>query len=227
MSTYAIIPAGGNGTRSGSSTPKQFLKFKGKELIAYTLDVFQRNSSIDEIIVAAESVFLDLLNRIKKEYNFTKLSQIVEGGKERQDSVYSALNVIDAKEDDLVAVHDAARPLLPKEILTSALKTAKEKGNAVVCLKAKDTLLKGDTIIEEHLNRNKIFYVQTPQIFKYEDLEKAMDWAHHNNFIGSDESMLVEKIGIDVNIVEGSVFNFKVTTSEDLRMFESLVIFSI
>ncbi len=223
MSTYAIIPAGGKGTRSGSSAPKQYLKIKGKELIAYTLSVFQDNSLIDEIVVATESAYFELLEKLKEDYNFTKLTKIVGAGKERQDSVYNALKAVDAKENDLIAVHDAARPLLPQNVLLNAIDSAKQKGNVLVCIKAKDTLINGNEVVESYLDRDEVYYVQTPQIFPYSILMKAMKNAYENNFIGTDESMLVRQIGEKVNIVEGSVYNFKITTADDIEMFERLV----
>ena len=222
MKTFAIIPAGGKGKRGGTETPKQYLRFHGKELIAYTLEVFQKNNLIDEIIISAESEYFSLLNEIKDKYNLTKISQIVEGGEARQDSVQNALKAINADDNDLIAVHDAARPLLPENILTEAINTAKEKGNALVCLKARDTLLKGDEFVKEYVDRSEMYYVQTPQIFKYGDLMKAMKNAYEKNFFGTDESMLINQIGIDINIVEGSMLNFKVTTSTDIEMFEKL-----
>ena len=222
MKTFAIIPAGGKGKRGGTEIPKQYLRFHGKELIAYTLEVFQKNNLIDEIIISAESEYFSLLNEIKDKYNLTKISQIVEGGEARQDSVKNALKAINADDNDLIAVHDAARPLLPENILTKAINIAKEKGNALVCLKARDTLLKGDEFVKEYVDRSEMYYVQTPQIFKYRDLMKAMKNAYEKNFIGTDESMLIKQIGIDINIVEGSMLNFKVTTSTDIEMFAKL-----
>jgi len=219
---FAIIPAGGKGKRSGTETPKQYLKFHGKELIAYTLEVFQKNNLVDEIILSAELTYFSLLEEIKKKFNFTKITQLVEGGEERQDSVYNALNSISADDDDLIAVHDAARPILPNDILTKAINTAKEKGNSLVCLKARDTLLKGDQVVREYVDRSEIYYVQTPQIFKYGDLMRAMKKAYEKHFIGTDESMLIKELGIDINIVEGSMLNFKVTTATDIEMFEKL-----
>ena len=224
MKTFAIIPAGGKGKRGGTETPKQYLKFQGKELIVYTLEVFQKNDLVDEIIIAAETPYFSILNKIKKDYNLTKISQVIEGGEERQDSVYNALKSIKSNDDDLIAVHDAARPLLPDNILIKAINTAKEKGSALVCLKARDTLLKGDKIVKEYIDRSEIYYVQTPQIFKYGDLMNAMKKAYEKNFIGTDESMLIKELGIDINIVEGSMLNFKVTTATDIEMFEKLAI---
>ena len=175
MKTFAIIPAGGKGIRSGSAAPKQYLKFGGKELIAYTLDVFQKNKLVDEIIVSSESTYFTLLWAIKEKYKITKAKQIVEGGKERQDSVYNALKSLNAEENDLVIVHDAARPLLPSGILTEAIKTAKVKGNALVCVKVSDTLVKADEVVDYYVNREGIYYVQTPQIFKFIDLPRYKD----------------------------------------------------
>ena len=224
MKTFVIVPAGGKGKRGGTATPKQYIRFHGKELIVYTLEVFQKNNLVDEIIIAAESPYLSLLNKIKKDYNLTKISQIIEGGEERQDSVNNALKAIKADDSDLVAVHDAARPLLSDSILTKAINTAKEKGNALVCLKARDTLLKGDQVVKEYIDRSGMYYVQTPQIFLYKDLKKAMKKAYEKNFIGTDESMLIKELGIDINIVEGSMLNFKVTTMTDIEIFEKLTV---
>ena len=226
MKVFAIIPAGGKGKRGGTETPKQYLRFHGKELIVCTLEVFQKNNFVNEIIIAAEPVYFSLLKEIKEKFRLTKISKIVEGGVERQDSVYNALKAIKADDNDLVAVHDAARPLLPENILTNAIKTAKEKGNALVCVKARDTLLKGDKIVKEYVDRTEMYYVQTPQIFRYEDLMKAMKKAYEKNFIGTDESMLIKELGININIVEGSMLNFKVTTATDIEMLNKLTISS-
>ncbi len=223
MKTSVIIPAGGKGIRSGFSAPKQYLKFHGKELIAYTLSVFQKNKSVDEIIIAAHPTFFPLIRQIKKRYRITKISNIVEGGIERQDSVYNALKSIKAKKRDLIIVHDAARPLLSQAVLNSALKTAHSKGNALVCLKARDTLVKGDEIVTEYIDRNEVFYAQTPQIFRYGDLWDAMILAEKRNFYGTDESMLVKRLGNRINIVEGSVFNFKLTTKSDIELVRQLL----
>ena len=223
MKIVAVIPAGGKGTRSGFNVPKQYLKINGKELIAYTLEVFQKNRLVDEIIISADPVYFKLLNRIKKKYSFSKLSGFVKAGKERQDSVYNGLNSLSASSGDLILVHDAARPLLPAKILSDAIKTAMEKGNTVVCLKAKDTLIRGNDLVEKYLDRDEVCYVQTPQIFEYSLLKKAMDKAFKDKFRGTDESMLVQRLNEKINIVEGSVFNFKVTSQEDIKLMSKLI----
>ena len=223
MKIFAIIPAGGKGVRSGFSVPKQYLKFNGKELIAFTLETFQKNKLIDEIIISADKFYFLLLAKMKSKYKFAKISKIIEGGKERQDSVFNALTSLSANKNDLIVVHDAARPLLSSKILNEAISTAKKKGNALVCVKAKDTLIKGSKIVDSYIDREEIFYVQTPQIFKYRDLMDAMENAYENNFYGTDESMLVKNIGKKINLVEGSFLNFKVTTKSDIDLFKQLI----
>lgn len=223
----AIIPAGGKGLRAGitvngNATPKQYLKVGGKEIIFYTLQTFQNNKLIDKIIIAAEPGYFNLLIKLVKKYKLNKVKLIVEGGKTRQDSVYNALLSSGADDNDLIVVHDAARALLPEKILTDSINTAIKKGNALVCIKAKDTLIKGHETVKEYLNREEVFYVQTPQIFKYRELKRALSKAYGEHFVGTDESMLVKRLGKKVNLVEGSVFNFKITTKEDLELFKRL-----
>jgi len=222
MSCIAVIPAGGKGFRSGFSTPKQYLKINGKEIIVYTLQTFQKNKFVNKIIIAAEPAYFDKLLKLVKKYKLSKVKLIVEGGDSRQQSVFNAVYTSQARDNDLMIVHDAARALLPAGVLAKAILSAKRNGNALVCIKAKDTLIKGKKNVEEYLNRDEVYYVQTPQIFKYKDLYKALLKAEKENFVGTDESMLVKKTGRKVNIVEGSVFNFKITTKEDVELFKKL-----
>ncbi len=223
MKIVAIIPAGGSGFRTGTSTPKQFLKFHGKELIVFTIEVFQSSPLIDEIIVAVNHSYIDFINKLKLKYKLKKISMVVEGGNERQDSVYNALSVLHLRKNDLVAVHDAARPLLSKEVLNNAIETAGNKGNAVVSIKARDTLLETNDNLYKYPDRSNIYYIQTPQIFKYDQLKSAFEFAYKNNFYGTDESMLMQKAGYKLNLVEGSLINFKVTTADDLLILKKLL----
>jgi len=223
MKKIVIIPAGGKGIRSGYTKPKQFIKVKGKELIVYSLETFQKNKMVDEIIVSADSTYFKLLQNLKEKYKLTKLKHIVEGGKERQDSVYNALSSVSANSGDLIIVHDAVRPLLSSAVLNNAIRTAEKKGNAVVCVKGNNTLARGRNHVEEYIQRENVWYVQTPQIFRYIDLVKAMKKAYEEKFYATDESMLVKRIGRKVNITEGSNMNFKVTTKEDFQLFKSMV----
>lgn len=223
MKKIVIIPAGGKGVRSGQTLPKQFVRVKGKELIVYTLETFQKNRLVDEIIVSADRKYFGLLDKLKNKYHLNKLTRVVAGGKRRQDSVFNALSSASAAKNDLIIVHDAARPLLPGKTLTNAIKTAQSKGNAVVCVSGSNTLIKGKKHIEDYIPRENVYYVQTPQIFKYGDLKQAMEKAYNENFYATDESLLIKRLGRKVNITEGSNFNFKVTTKEDFQLFKSLV----
>lgn len=223
MKTYAIIPSGGSGSRTGQSIPKQYLKFSGKELIAFTLEVFQNNPYVDAIIIAAQKEYFSLFDKIKKQNNITKLTHVIEGGDSRQASVKNAFESIQANKDDLIAVHDAARPLLPQEVLTNAIISAKSFDSVVTAIHAQDTLLEGDEKVSGYLDRDKIFYAQTPQVFRFSLLKDAYKIAAQNNFLGTDESMVVKNAGYDIKIVDGSSLNFKVTTPNDIEMFESLV----
>ncbi len=223
MKTIAIIPAAGIGKRIDSGVPKQFLKINGKEIIAYTLSVFQKNKLIDEIVVPAQREYFDLLNDIKRKYGFTKLVKIIEGGEERQDSVFAALKNSGAENTDFIAVHDAARPLLSQELLTKAIFEARKHNCIVTAIKARDTLIVGNGNVTDYLDRNKIYYAQTPQIFQYGILMEAMIKAEAGNFKGTDESMLVNKYSGKVKIVEGETINFKITTKPDLELFRQII----
>ncbi len=223
MKVYAIIPSGGTGKRINTPLPKQYIKFSGKELIAYTLEIFQKNTNVNKIVIPAQKEYFNLLNGIIDKYKLNKVSKIVEGGKDRQHSVQNALESIDAKDDDLIIVHDAVRPLLPPSILNNAIETAKIYGNVIVAIKAKDTLIKGSDTVTEYIDRNEIYYVQTPQIFPCKNLRKAFDNAKKEGFIGTDESMLVTKAGFSVKIVEGSSINFKVTDKSDIELLHKIL----
>ncbi|MBZ0177685.1 MAG: 2-C-methyl-D-erythritol 4-phosphate cytidylyltransferase [Melioribacteraceae bacterium] len=223
MKTAAIIPAGGKGTRTDLEIPKQFYKVNGKELIVYTLEVFQRSLNIDEIIIAAIPNWIEKLYELSEKYSLTKVSKIIEGGITRQHSVYNALASRQFSDDDIIAVHDAARPLLSQSVLNRVIETAKIGGTAVTAINARDSLFKGDSSVKSYLDRENVFYAQTPQVFRFDILKDAFRKAKLDNFIGTDESMLVLRNGTAVKIVEGSTRNFKVTDREDLEIFESIV----
>ena len=220
---YAIIPAGGSGSRVGGETPKQFLSFGGKELIVYTIEVFQLCDLVDEIIIPTKKEYVPLMKKLKSKFKLDKITKIIEGGSERQYSVLNALNSVTAEKNDLIAVHDAARPLLPLRILNNTIRVAQSEGTAITAIKAKDTLVHGGTYIQDYIDRKDVYYIQTPQIFTYEVLSKAMNLAKDENFIGTDESMLVKRCGEKVFLTEGSSLNFKVTTHSDIELFQRLL----
>lgn len=219
MKVFTLIPSGGIGSRTSESIPKQYLKFSGKEMIAYTLEVFQNCNLVDCIVIAAQEEYFQLLSEIKSKYNFSKITHFIKGGSTRQESVHNALMSIKAEDQDLVIVHDAARPLLQSELLMKSINVAKNFDNAVVAIKAKDTLSSGRNKIEKYLDRENINYIQTPQIFRFIDLYAAFELALKDGFKATDESMLIHHTGKKINLVEGSSWNFKITTDEDIRLF--------
>lgn len=223
MKIFAIIPAGGRGKRIDTSLPKQFIKINSKEIIYYTLKTFDDSDLIDRIVIPVNKDYKPLLQNIISKYKIKTPVDIVDGGTERQDSVYNALNSIKADDKDIVVVHDAARPLLPLEILISSITEAKKNKAVVVAVKAKDTLMKGEKIVDRYIDRSGIYYVQTPQVFEYGILSVAMKKAMQENFYGTDESMLVKRSGQEIKIVEGSAFNFKVTERADLEILKVLL----
>ena len=222
MKVYAIIPSGGLGKRMNNPLPKQYMQFNGKELIAFTLEAFQMCDRVEEIVIAAQKKFFSLLENIKQKYSLTKLQNTVECGTQRQHSVFNALKSIQCSEDDIVVVHDAVRPLLSQEILSKSIEAAIQFGSAVVAIKARDTLITGTDSVLSYVDRSEIFYAQTPQVFRYGILMDAMKKAEKENFIGTDESMLVHRAGYKVKIVEGSSLNFKITTEDDINLFNSI-----
>ncbi len=221
MSNIAIIPSAGSGSRFNSPIPKQYVKVLGKELIVYTLQVFQNSDLIDEIIIPADKNYFNLLFSLKQKYNLTKISQIIEGGKERQDSVFNGIISKNFDENDLIIVHDAARAHLSNSLLNKSINEANKFDSIVVAIKARDTLIKGSDFVENYIDRDKIYYAQTPQIFRYKILIDAFKKANNQNFKATDESMLVKNAGYDVKIVEGEFINFKITEKSDVLFLEN------
>jgi len=224
MRIIAIIPSGGSGSRVSSAIPKQYIQFHGKELLAYTLDVFNKSNLINEIVVSAQEEFFQLLESIKLSYNYDKLLPPVKGGNSRQESVYNAIRSLQCEDNDIIVVHDAARPLLSIDILEKSITETMKYDAAVVCIKAKDTLMRSNNNFSgDYIDRDNVFYVQTPQSFKFRILSEAIISAFNNNFIGTDESMLVRKLGFNIKIVQGSSLNFKITDDSDIQLFNNLV----
>lgn len=224
MRTFVIIPSAGKGSRMKSSLPKQFLKINGKEILVHTLEKFQNAKLVDSIIVCASKEFIKKTESLIKRYGMTKVSNVVIGGKERQDSVYSGLKSLRADSRDLVCVHDAVRPFITSEEIDDLIKFATKKKAVIAAKKAVDTIKTGSKVVESTLDRKKLWIVQTPQIFNYEILIKAFDKAYKENFLGTDESSLVERLGIDIHFYELESDNRKITYPFDLKLAKILLV---
>jgi 2-C-methyl-D-erythritol 4-phosphate cytidylyltransferase len=222
MKVTAVIPAAGSGKRMNSK--KQFLELNGKSVIEITVSVFDECQSIDDIIVVVAKEDVESTKELLKDQK--KVKSVVAGGAERQDSVYNGIEAITPEsEEDIVVIHDAARPLITKEIISKAVTEAKVSKAVVVGIPSKDTVktISPENMIMETLDRSSIWLVQTPQVFRYPIIKQAYDRAQKINYKATDDSKLVERMGISVKMIMGSYENLKITTKEDLAMAEAIL----
>jgi 2-C-methyl-D-erythritol 4-phosphate cytidylyltransferase len=234
MHVTAVIPAAGYGRRLNKDIPKALFKIKGKPLLIHTLERISSHPFIKEIIVVANPAGLRLTESIIDYYGIRKVSCIVAGGRSRAESVARALKAL-SKKTDFVLVHDAARPFVSKKIISraiQALKEAKTNAAVVVGVKVKDTIKKAKSrksktkvqnifSIEKTLDRDGLWEIQTPQVFKKNLILKA--YSRFNKMGVNDDASLVERLGVKVRIVQGSYFNIKITTPEDLVFAEAIL----
>ena len=214
-----VIVAAGTGSRMNMGINKQFIKLEGKEIIAYTIEKFYNNSNIEDIVVVVKEDESEFFKKeILDKYNFKNV-KIAYGGKERQDSVYNGLKLLDEK-CDVVLIHNGARPFVSDKIIDKSIEEAKEHKAIVVGVPVKDTIkvIDNDKNIVDTPNRSVLWAVQTPQTFDYNILIDAYKDAFKNKFYGTDDAMLVERIGYKVKMLEGSYNNIKITTQEDLNI---------
>lgn len=213
----ALILASGDGARMNSAINKHLLPIMGIPLLQHTLQIFQDHPLIDSIIlVGSPERYRDLVNTIK----IDKLTKFVLGGKTRQESCWAGVQNI--KDADLVIVHDGARPLVDKSLITRVIRAASEYGAAISAVRSKDTIKEvgSNGIIIQTPNRANLWQAQTPQVIKFDLLRQAHVMAAQDGFQGTDEAGLVERLGRHVIIVEGDYRNIKVTTPEDLLIAE-------
>ncbi len=230
MYISAVVVAAGKGLRLGSKTSKPLIRIKSKPLIIYSLEVLNKYGLIKEIIVVVNSQnYQEIINKIKQ-YKISKITDVVLGGTKRKDSVYNGLKAVN-KRTDFVLIHDAARPFINNAILSSVIQHAKKYGAAIVGVPVKATI-KQVTRAQEHkgargfvvdktIDRENLWEVQTPQVFKKDLLLEAYD--NFRDIDVTDEAMLLEKMGVKVGIVFGSYDNIKITTPEDLIIAEAIL----
>lgn len=216
----AVIAAAGVGTRMGLSPAKQFLELQGKSVLVHTLEAFERSPVVDCIVVSSRVEDIKVVKSLVGAYKLSKVVHIVEGGAHRQDSVWNGIAQLREHRPDIVLIHDAVRPFIRPELIHSVTLAACEYGAAICAVRAKDTvkLSNGDVFIDTTLNRNQAWLAQTPQAFQFDLFCRAHADATSNKFFGTDDAMLVERIGGRVKIVEGSYENIKITTPEDLAL---------
>jgi 2-C-methyl-D-erythritol 4-phosphate cytidylyltransferase len=222
--TCAIIPAAGRGLRMGRSTPKQFVDVSGKSLLAHTLDTFSAAPFLSEILLVVPEDFLDEARELIQWRPCSgaegPLFSVVAGGAERQDSVYNGLCRLPSH-CRWVMVHDGVRPFATLRLLEETWKAARKSGAAIAALPATDTVKRvTHGSVRQTLPREEIWLVQTPQVFQKEILLQAYEEARRKGWTGTDDASLVERLGIDVTVIQGERSNIKITTPEDLQWAE-------
>ncbi len=224
-SVTAIITAAGKGTRMNSDINKQYIEIAGIPVLARTINVFQKCRDIDAIILVVNEGDINFCrHRIVEHYNFSKVTTLVSGGAQRQNSVYKGLCAV-GKECKTVLIHDGARPFVTEENIVNCINAAKTYGACGIGVRLKDTVKISDKngFVAATPDRNSLWSIQTPQGFAYNIIMDAHKNAIESSYIGTDDMVLVERLGIDVKIVEGSYKNIKITTPEDLAVGEAII----
>lgn len=221
MSCGVIIAAAGQGKRMGRDINKQFIELDNKPILVHTIEKFNKESWIDKIIVVANPVEIDEVRCLLNKFN-VKVDAIVPGGKERQDSIKNGLAHVDC---EYVMIHDGARPFVSSKILNNLYQEVLIKKAIVLGVKVKDTIKvvdKSNKIITTP-KRESLWMIQTPQAFSLSLINKAYKNAIEENYLGTDDSSLVEMIGYEVHIIEGDYNNIKITTPEDLFLAKNIL----
>jgi 2-C-methyl-D-erythritol 4-phosphate cytidylyltransferase len=218
MSVLAIIPAAGTGVRMGGGTPKQFLSLEGVPIFVHTLRKFEACEAIDEIYLALRPEDMERAQTDVDRENFSKPVGLLPGGNTRQETVGRALAEAPAS-TELVVVHDAVRPFIELEMIRRVVEAARKDGAAILGIPSVDTVKQVERqIILGTLPRERIVLAQTPQAFRYLIIREAFTRAQADEFTGSDESSLVERLGYTVTVLMGSDRNIKITKPSDLPL---------
>lgn len=219
----AIILAGGKGKRMGAKISKQYIELNGKPILYYTLKRFVDCEGIDKIILVLPKDEIEYCNKEILEKYSLKVDMIVEGGKERQDSVYNALQKIN--DSEIVLIHDGARAFVSERVIKDGIKYAKIYGAAAPGVIPKDTIKVVDEngFSDSTPDRSKLLAIQTPQTFKLEIIKECHEKVKENNISVTDDTMVVEMYNNKVYLYNGEYTNIKVTTPEDLILAERLI----
>ncbi|HEX8195577.1 MAG TPA: 2-C-methyl-D-erythritol 4-phosphate cytidylyltransferase [Pyrinomonadaceae bacterium] len=219
----AIVVAAGSGRRFAAEKPKQFFELAGKPVVVHALQAFENCASVDEIVLVLPEFETTGFRQTKAQNNFDKLKAIVSGGNTRAVSVLKGLKAV-SPNTEIVAVHDGARPLVTPEEITRTIEKARETGAAILVAPVTDTIkeINGDKIVGT-IERTRLRRALTPQCFQVEILRRAFEEFTDLNEFATDESFLVEKLGVAVSIVEGTSRNIKITVPDDLILAEALL----
>ena len=229
MKNIVLIIAGGVGARMGQDIPKQFINVYDKPVILYTLEAFQNHPEIDEIDVVCLEGWHDVLKAYAKQFGITKLVNVVNGGKNGQDSIRNGIYDIAKRHhavDDIVLIHDAIRPMVSKEVIDDNLRVCKTYGNAITVIPCNAAMLKTFDGIEteEQVPRDNLKETQTPQTFFLKDIVATHKEALNRGITNSVASCtLYIELGKKLFMSKGSEKNLKLTTTEDIEIFKALL----
>jgi len=220
MKADTIIVSAGKGHRFMKGKKKQFYLLADKPILAHTLDKFENCPLIHSILLVVGREDMDYcLKEIIEKYQYRKISQIVPGGKRRQESVKNGIDFL-SKETDIVVIHDGVRPFVTKEMIEESIRSAVRFQAVVMAMPVKETvkMVQRDGTVLKTLDRDSLWQVQTPQTFQVNVIKEAHYRAMEDGFIGTDDASLVERLGVKVRILPGSYTNIKITTPEDLML---------
>ena len=232
MNVFAIITAGGSGIRMSAGVRKQYIEIGNRPILAHTLNKFCVTSEINGIILTVPEEDIETVKKIiVDKYKLSKISNILPGGAERQDSVYIALRNMKAENDDIVLIHDGVRPFISRETIINCVRSLENSDGSVVGIRPVDTVkTTSSNAIIDTLKREKLISVQTPQTFRYGMILKCHELAASEGFYVTDDSALAEKYGERIlgrkpfiRIVEGNSFNIKITNQNDLILASALL----
>lgn len=225
MRVEVIIVGAGKGARFGEVRPKQFSYLCKKPIFCWTIERFEKCELIDKIILVIPPRMKEYVQKSILSYSdYKKIKATVEGGKERGDSVFQGLQVVD-RDTDIVLIHDGVRPLIFPELIERLIHQVEKYGAAILAVPMKETVkeVSRESAVAQTLDRKKLYSIQTPQGFKREIIWKAYQTASQSGQWASDDAALVEKIGKRVMIILGDEMNIKITTSLDLKLAEILL----
>ena len=228
MKTVALILAGGIGKRMGVSLPKQFLEIKGKPVLVHTLSNFQRNDSVNSIVVVCVSDWIEYTWDLVKKYNLSKVEAIIPGGDTSHDSTRNRIFHLRRTlgKGDVVIIQDAARPILPQKAIDEMLRIAKDNGNASLAIPCYETVIYTDDQLSgnKELDRSHLMRVQTPQAYEYSSILELYERAEkedRHDFIYAD--IVAVEYGMTVYFSKGFTNNIKITKQEDIPLCEYLM----
>lgn len=228
IDVHVIITAGGTGSRFNKSSksslkPKQFMSLHGKPVILHSMQKFQKCKEVKSIYISASKEYFNLLHQVAAKNKITKLKALVEGGKTRFESVRNAFEQVNCDVDDIILIHDAARPNVTKEDIGSLISASQKYGEVILGVRVSDTVKRiSGSIIKDTVDRNDLWLVQTPQAFRYDVLSRSYIIAGSRTDF-TDESSLAEFAGYEVRVTEGNRYNIKITSAEDMQVLKKIM----